>query len=64
MKPKMQIAHWIFFSLFISGDILNNVPTHTNPKKKFMITSSTSQARFSNECGEHQWMNVVLSLAC
>jgi hypothetical protein len=29
-----------------------------------MIISSTSLARFRNGCGEHQWMNLVLSLAC
>jgi hypothetical protein len=51
------------FSLFISDDILNIVPTHTN-QKKFMIISSTSLARFRNGCGEHYWMNFVPSLAC
>jgi hypothetical protein len=53
------------FSLFthISDDILNIILTHTN-QKKFMIISSTSLARFRNGCGEHQWMNFVLSLAC
>ena len=51
------------FSLFISDDILSIILTHTQIKK-FMIISSTSLTRFRNECGEHHWMNFVLSLAC
>jgi len=34
---------------------------HT-PIKKFVIISSASLARFRNGCGEHHWMNFVLSL--
>jgi len=50
-------------SFFISDDILNIMLTNTN-QKKLMIISSTSLARFRNVCGQHHWMNFVLSVAC
>jgi len=55
-SQKCKYQTWCFFTFYFWY--------YTHQSKKLMIISSTSLARFGNGCGEHHWMNFILSLAC